>query len=331
MTGSELRVVVLAGGLSYEREVSDKSGQRIADAVRAAGHDVRVLDTDPDLLPALAADPPDAIFIALHGAAGEDGSLRAVLDTTGLGYVGSPAGSCRIAWDKPTAKTLLRAAGLPTPDWLTLSRSTFRELGAPAILTRVVKRLGLPLVLKPAQGGSALGVVIVPDAAQLPAALVGTFAYGDTVLIEEHVAGREVAVSVVEPDGDPLVLPAVGIRAASGVYDYAARYTPGLTTYETPVHLDRAVLTDLQRTCLAAHRVLRLRDLSRIDVIVTGAGTPMVLEVNVSPGLTDTSLLPIAVQAAGRDLGELAVSLLRRAVARSAHPSAAVQRESTVD
>jgi D-alanine-D-alanine ligase len=311
------RVLVLAGGLSHEREVSLKSGRRVLDALRTAKIDAEVRDADLGLLPALASDPPDAVVIALHGAAGEDGSLRGVLDLCGVPYVGGDARAARLAWDKPSAKAVLREHGISTPDWVALPHDRFSELGAVEVLERIVARLGMPLMVKPAQGGSGLGAAVVRDPGGLPAAMVGCFAYDPTALVERFVAGTDVAVSVVDLGDGPRALPAVEIVPKSGVYDYAARYTAGLTTWHAPARLEPEVADRVAATALAAHQALGLRDLSRVDLIVDGAAEPHVLEVTVAPGMTETSLLPLAVQAAALDLGEMFATLVARAAARS--------------
>lgn len=313
---ADLAVVVLAGGLSYEREVSLRSGRRVIDALRSTGIDAELRDADVALLPALRADPPDAVVIALHGATGEDGSLRGVLDLCGVPYVGCDARSARLAWDKPSAKAVLREAGIPTPDWVALPHDRFSELGAVAVLDRIVERLGLPLMVKPAQGGSGLGAAVVRDVPALPPAMVGCFAYGSTALVERYVTGMDVAVSVLDLGNGPQALPVVEIVPRSGVYDYAARYTAGLTTWHVPARLKREVAAQVAETALAAHNALGLRDLSRVDLIVDGAGRPHVLEVTVSPGMTETSLLPLAVQAAGLDLGHVLGMLVAHAARR---------------
>jgi D-alanine-D-alanine ligase len=317
-TRKDLSVLVLAGGLSYERDVSLRSGRRVLDALRSAGIPAELRDADVSLLPALQADPPDAVVIALHGATGEDGSLRGVLDLCGIPYVGCDARASRLAWDKPSAKTVLREAGIPTPDWVALPHDRFSELGAVAVLDRIADRLGLPLMVKPTQGGSGLGAAVVREAAALPAAMVGCFAYDSTALVERYVPGMDVAVSVVDLGDGPQALPPVEIVPRNGVYDYAARYTAGLTTWHTPARLDPAVTAAVADTALAAHRALGLRDLSRVDLIVDAEGRPHVLEVNVSPGMTETSLLPLAVQSAGLDFGKLLATLVSRAVQRAA-------------
>lgn len=309
-----MRALVLAGGLSFERDVSLRSGRRVCDALRSAGVEAEVRDADATLLPYLADSPPDAVFVALHGAPGEDGAVRGVLDLAGVPYAGSSPAACRVAWDKPIAKGLLRSAGVATPDWVTLPHSTFRELGAHAVLDLLLPRLPLPLVVKPAAGGSALGASVVRDAAALPAAMVHCFSYGETALVESFAEGVELAVSVVDVNGAPTALPAVEIVPKEGpLFDYNARYTAGCTDYYVPARLDEPVLAAASRVALTAHRVLGLRGVSRTDLVVDAGGTPWFLEVNTAPGMTETSLLPMAAQAAGLDLGTLCRDLLAAA------------------
>jgi D-alanine-D-alanine ligase len=310
-----LRAVVLAGGLTFEREVSLSSGTQVVEELLRAGLDAELRDADAELLPGLTASPADAVFIALHGSTGEDGSLRAVLDLAGVPYVGSPAAACRLAWDKPAAKSVVQSAGVTTPDWVALPHSTFRELGAGAVLDLIVARLGLPLMVKPASGGSALGAQKIARVEDLPAAMVSCFAYGDTVLVERFVDGVELALSVVDLGQGPEALPAVEIAPESGVFDYTARYTPGLTEYHAPARIGDDVAARAADLAVRVHRVLGLADLSRTDAIVTPDGEVHFLEVNVSPGLTETSMFPMAVEAAGHELGDVLAQLLARRAA----------------
>jgi D-alanine-D-alanine ligase len=312
----ERTVAVLAGGLSHEREVSLRSGRRLAAALRETGTTVVEWDMDATLVERLREQPPDAVAIALHGGEGENGSVQAVLELLGVPFVGTPAPACRRAWDKPTAKAELARAGLSTPDWVALPHTTFRALGAQAVLGAMVDRLGLPMMVKPDQGGSALGAQVVATEAELPAAMVSCLAYGDSVLAERFVVGTEVAVAVVH-DGDELrALPPIEVDTGDSFYDYTARYTPGIATFHCPARLDQATLAKLEETALAAHRLLGLRDVSRLDAVVDAEGRVQVLEVNVSPGLTETSLLPLAAQTAGTGLGELYSALVERALER---------------
>ena len=310
------RVVVLAGGLSHERDVSVRSGRRVADALRGAGVEVEIRDIDAGLLPALAADRPAAVFPTLHGATGEDGAVQGILDLLGIPYVGSSAAACRRAFDKPSAKEVIRTAGLSTPDWVAIPKSTFRDLGTQAVLSAVTAALDLPLFVKPAQGGSSLGATAVQSPEELPAAMVACFAYDGTALIERCVTGREIAVSVIDTGAGPRALPAVEIVADSGVYDYAARYTAGMTEFFTPARLTPTEATAVADLAVQAHQVLGLTHISRTDLILDAAGTPWFLEVNVAPGLTETSLLPMAVTAADQDLGLLYRALVEAAITR---------------
>ncbi|ATE57888.1 MULTISPECIES: D-alanine--D-alanine ligase family protein [Actinosynnema] len=309
-------VAVLSGGLSHEREVSLRSGRRLSAALRSAGLVVEEWDADGQLLSRLKEHRPDAVVVALHGGEGENGSVQTILELAGVPFVGADSRACRRAWDKPTAKGELSRAGLATPEWAVLPHATFRELGARPVLDSMIDRLGLPLMLKPAQGGSALGAQVVRDAADLPSAMVGCLAYGDTVLAERFVEGVEVAVAVVDgPDG-PHALPPVEIVPESGVYDYTSRYTAGLTDFHAPARLDEVAAKAVGELAVSAHRLLGLRDVSRTDAIVAPDGTAHFLEVNVSPGLTETSTLPMAVEAAGTSLGEIYAALIERAVSR---------------
>lgn len=313
---SDRTVAVLAGGLSHEREVSVRSGRRIAAALRTVGHEVLEWDADHSLMTRLRDQRPDAVLIALHGGEGENGAIQGVLDMLRVPYVGTAARACRRAWDKPTAKTELADAGWATPDWVVLPHDAFRELGAAPVLAALVDTLGLPLMIKPDQGGSALGARVVRDAAALPDAMMACLAYGEAVLAERFVDGVEVAVSVIDTADGPVALPAVEIMPSSGVYDYTARYTAGLTDYRVPARLEEKHASAAGELAVAAHRLLGLRDVSRTDAIITPDGTPVFLEVNVSPGLTETSLLPMAVAAAGRDLATVFSDLIEAAVAR---------------
>ena len=312
----ERTVAVLAGGLSHEREVSLRSGRRLSSALRKEGLTVQEWDTDASLLKRLRDQRPDAAVIALHGGEGENGSVQTILEMLGIPFVGTSAQGCRRAWDKPTAKALVVKAGFTTPDWVVLPHSTFRELGAQDVLNAMVDKLGLPLILKPDQGGSALGAQVVREAAELPAAMVGCLAYGDTVLAERFIAGVEVAVTVLERDRQPIALPAVEIVPESGVYDYTARYTAGLTDFFTPARLTKESARTVGELAVAAHQRLGLRGISRTDAIVHPDGAVHFLEVTTSPGLTETSTVPMAIEDSGSSLGAIFADLVDQAMSR---------------
>jgi D-alanine-D-alanine ligase len=316
MSSSTSHVVVLAGGLSPERDVSERSGRRVAEALRRTGASVEVRDVDAGLLPALAGDRPSCVVPLLHGAAGEDGAIRDVLTSLGLPFVGSGAAACRRAFDKPVASSLVGAVGVAVPASVALPHGTFRELGAATVLDAVVSRLGLPLMVKPTRGGSSLGATVVRSAADLPSAMVAAFAYADTALIEQFIAGTEVAVSVVDTGEGPRALPVVEVVPDGGFYDYGARYTAGATEFFVPGRLADDVLARCAADAVTVHGTLGLRDWSRSDLIVDASGTPWFLETNVAPGMTETSTYPQAVLAAGLDLGELTAALVAAAVTR---------------
>ncbi|MPY97712.1 MAG: D-alanine--D-alanine ligase [Actinophytocola sp.] len=309
-------VAVLAGGLSHERDVSLRSGRRLSAVLRDEGFHVEEWDTDADLITRLRTERPAAAVVALHGGEGENGSVQSILEMLDIPFVGTSAHACRRAWDKPIAKAELLEAGHATPEWVVLPHSTFRELGAQAVLDAMVSRIGLPLILKPDQGGSALGAQVVTEAAELPTAMVGCFAYGETVLAEQYISGTEVAVTVIELNGEPTALPAVEIVPESGIYDYTARYTAGLTDFFTPARLSDEAARAVTELAVAAHRLLGLRDISRTDAVVAEDGTVQFLEVNISPGLTETSTLPMAIEASGKSIGTIYSDLIDQAISR---------------
>ena len=296
-----MHVAVVAGGISLEREISLRSGHRVATALEDAGHRVSSLDLDGALIDQLTDDRPDVVFLAVHGAAGEDGTVQSLLEVLELPYTGPDVLASSLAWNKPIAQGLYRRAGLAVPEGVTLSQQAFRELGAAAMLDRVADELGGSLWVKPATGGSSLGISYVDKAEDLPKAVLGAFSYADAVLVEQHVEGTEVAVSVL--DGSPL--PPVEIEAPDGLYDFAARYTAGATTFHAPARLPDDVLDAAATTAVTAYEAVGARHVSRADLVVDGDGTPWVLEVDTCPGLTETSLLPLAAEAGGLNFTEL--------------------------
>ena len=317
MTEPLRHVVVLAGGISHERDVSLRSGRRVADSLLEHGLTVELRDPDAQLLAGLRADRPDVIWPALHGASGEDGALRGLLEFLGIPFVGSRSDAARLAWDKPAAKIIVSRAGVATPRSITLPRDAFRELGADAVFEAIADELPEPLVVKPAQGGSAQGVTIVEDRANLPRAMVDAYTYGDVALVEQRITGTEIAVGIIDTGDGPVALPAVEIEPLSGVYSFEARYNAGETTFFTPARIPEKATSRAAEAAVAAHVALGLRHLSRVDMIVDKAGTPWFLEANVLPGLTETSLLPQALEAAGHDLGLIYAALAEAAITES--------------
>jgi D-alanine-D-alanine ligase len=313
------KIAVLMGGRSLEREVSLASGGRVFAALGALGYRAVALDVTPELTATLRTERPDAVYIALHGKFGEDGTVQEALEFLGIQYTGPGAVASQLAWDKALSKRILSGAGVPTPPWVTFTSDAFKEMGAASALDLVPDALGgFPLCVKPTKQGSALGLAKVADAEHLPDALLTALSYGDAALVERWVEGAEIAVSVLDgPDGAE-VLPPVEMVAKSGVFDYAAAYTAGATDYYCPARLTAATTTEVTRLALECHQVLGCRDVSRTDMVVDSAGLPFVLEVNTSPGMTETSLLPMAAEAAGIPFDALVGRLVSAALDRGA-------------
>ena len=298
-------VAVLKGGRSLERQVSLQSGARVEDALERLGHDVVGIDVDHDLVRRLREVAPDVAFVALHGRDGEDGTVQELLEVVGIPYTGSGVR----ASDKVLAKHEMRDAGIPTPDSLSFNETAFKELGAADALGAIEERLGFPLVVKPADQGSALGIKFAAGAADVPAALVAAFSYSSKVLLERYVAGHDLAVSIL--DGVPLpVVEAVPVDGAD-FYDFAARYTIGRTRFECPADLPDDVTARAQELAVDTYDALGCRGFARVDIMRDRAsGELWVLEANAIPGLTDTSLLPQAADAAGIGFDELVGRIL---------------------
>jgi D-alanine-D-alanine ligase len=309
-----LRVLVLAGGISHERDVSLKSGRRVADALLDAGCQVEIREPDSELIGHLIATRPDVVWSTLHGAVGEDGSLQDLLALAKIPFVGSTAEGARLAWNKPVAKVIVERHGISTPKAISLPSSTFKELNAESVLAVVATELGYPLIVKPAKSGSAQGVTKVTSAKELSKAMVDAYAYGDLVMIEKFVAGTELSVSVMDLGSGPFALPAVEIEPESGEFGYNERYVPGETSYFVPARLRPSELQQAAEIALTAHQALRLRHFSRVDLIMDDKGTFWFLEANVTPGLTETSLFPQAVTAAGSSLSDSYLGLVQVAI-----------------
>lgn len=313
---AKLRVAVLRGGRSLERDVSLKSGTRVGQALEELGHEVIPLDVDEALVGNLLKAHPDVVYIALHGKYGEDGTIQELLEILDIPYTGPDAYANMIAFDKVLAKENFIREGIPTPKHYALGSVSFKEMGASAALAKVVEKLGMPLVVKPARQGSALGIKIAKTAEELPRALIGALSYDSKVVIEQHIKGREVAVSIIGNDEKRSPLPVVEIVTNKEFFDFEAMYTMGQAEYFVPARLSPKKTRQVQETALAAHRAVGGRDVSRVDIIIDENGIPQVLEVNSSPGMTETSLLPMAARQAGMEFVELVGTLLESAMSR---------------
>jgi len=306
------RVAVLKGGRSLERGVSLRSGARVEAALERLGCEVCAIDVGADLVAQLRAAHPDVAFIALHGRGGEDGTVQELLEVLDIPYTGSRIHACMRCANKALTKHALRDAGLPTPDWVSLGEIAFSELGAAEALAAVERRIEFPLVIKPASQGSSLGVTFARTPDEVPAALIAASSYGRTVLLERAVSGRELAVSILAGEVLPIV---EAVPIGREFYDFAARYEIGRTEFVCPPALDAGVASRVHEIALAAWRLLGCRGLARVDMIL-GADGPTVLEVNAIPGLTDTSLLPQAADAAGLRFEDIVARVLSAALDR---------------
>ncbi len=334
---SRLRIAVLMGGTSGERDVSLASGAQVAKALREGGHEVVAFDTARGVLSredqarlvaagvGIAPPPPgsvdllesgditaltrvpemegvDVVLPILHGGTGEDGTLQALLDLTGLPYAGSGRLGCTLSMDKEVSKRLFRDAGIPTPDWLP----------HPATPDEVVERLGLPLIVKPPSGGSTLGLSLVKERDAIEEAVELALRYEDRVLYEAYIPGRELTVGVVGGDA----LPVGEIIPEHEIFDYECKYQPGLAREVFPAHIPNAVAERARERALQVHEALFLRDFSRVDFILDEAGELWCLEANALPGMTANSLLPRAARAAGIPFPHLCDRIARTALAR---------------
>jgi D-alanine-D-alanine ligase len=308
-----MKVAVLKGGRSLEREVSLRSGVNAEAALRRLGHEVLGVDADHHLVRTLRAERPDAAFIALHGKGGEDGTVQELLEILEIPYTGPGVLACERAMDKVVAKAHFTAVGISTPPAYAFRQDAFRELGAGEAIPDIRERLGLPLIVKPASQGSALGISVVREAGDIAGALMNAFSYDERVLMERFVAGRELAVSVIGT-ADAWALPVVeAIPRDRDFYDFEARYTPGLTDFEAPARLPDAVAQEAAALALACYRALGCRGMSRVDMILDAEDRLWVLEINAIPGMTDTSLLPKAAEAAGLGFDEVVERILAEA------------------
>jgi D-alanine-D-alanine ligase len=319
MSAAGRRIAVLKGGRSLERTVSLRSGAHVQDALLRLGYDVVAVDPGEGLVSGLLDLGPDAAFIALHGRDGEDGTVQALLEAVGVPYTGSGPAACMRCTDKVLSKRLMCEAGIPTPRFHAVRESSIKELGAAAAMPKIEADLGFPLVVKPASGGSALGVKFARSSAELPGALVGAFSYDGTVLIERYVDGRDLAVSVIDGEGggEPVALPIVeAVPREEDFYDYESRYEIGMTTFVCPAELPAETTARAQELALEVYRLLGCRGVARVDLMLErDSGELWVLEVNAVPGMTETSLLPQAADAAGIGFDELVQRILASASA----------------
>ncbi|MFQ5991014.1 MAG: D-alanine--D-alanine ligase [Nitrospiraceae bacterium] len=300
------RIGVLMGGRSAEREVSLKSGKTVCRALVGRGYRAVAIDVDASLPQRLRSRRIEAVYLALHGPGGEDGSIQGLLEMIGMPYTGSGIRASAIAMHKPTAKALLHHHGIPVaPGVVVLARD--REKNPRRVLP---KGLTWPLVVKPAGQGSTIGVSIVRQSSEWRAALGRALRYDQEALVESYIPGREIAVSVLGAASRPKALPAVEVVAPGGFYDYAAKYQKGRTRYLCPAPLSTQVGQRVRDLAIRAYQIIGCEGVARVDLRVTPRGVPYLLEVNTIPGMTETSLLPLAAARVGIDYGSLTEQIL---------------------
>ena len=305
---------MLKGGRSLERQVSLRSGARVEDALARLGHEVVPVDVGPDLIERLRESAPDTAFVAMHGRDGEDGTVQELLEILGIPYTGSAVLACVRSMDKVLAKHLMIESGIPTPDFYAFSETAFRELGAGDALGAIEERLDFPIVVKPSSQGSALGIKFARTPADVPGALVAAFSYDSKVLLERHVDGRDLAVSIL--DGKPL--PVVeAVPQGEEFYDFEARYEIGRTSFVCPAELPGSLGEQAQALALGTYELLGCSAFARVDLMLGAEGELTVLEANAIPGLTETSLLPQAAEAAGISFDQLVGRILDLAAERA--------------
>lgn len=304
---------MLKGGRSFEREVSLRSGANVEASLLRLGHQVVSVEVDRTMVKRLKEERPDVVFVAMHGHGGEDGTVQELLEILRIPYTGSGVSASERAWDKVVAKAMLEAAGLPTPRSYAFGEEAFRELGAADLLGDIEEQLGLPLVVKPARGGSALGIKLVHDRSEIPGALIAALAYDKRLMLERYVAGRELAVAIVGSER-PMALPIVeAVPIGKEFYDFESRYTPGATDLHAPADLSPELTETITQIALDTYGVLDCHGFGRVDILLDADDEPWVLECNTIPGLTDTSMVPRAAQAAGMTFDDLIARVLELA------------------
>lgn len=312
--GDPMRIAVLLGGVSSEREISLKSGRAVVEALTQVGHEVFAIDIVSEDIGDVAQLQPEAAFIALHGRFGEDGGVQAMLESAGIPFTGSDSQASRVAMDKMASKCLFISNDVPTPEF----RLVMGEEGGdppadaapPRSLLQAIEELGLPLAVKPVREGSSLGVSVAATVAEAVAALHRAFAYGRQALLERFVGGREVTVGIL---GDE-ALPIVELAYPGRIFDYDAKYRGGATRYSVAPDLGRRQTTRIQELALHAHRALGCSGFSRVDLRLDSAGQAYLLEVNTIPGFTSRSLFPMAARAAGIEFPDLCDRIVRAAL-----------------
>ncbi len=314
----KLKVAVICGGSSKEREVSLISGEEVYKALLERGYRAIKIDLGRDISEHLKEIQPDAAFIALHGRLGEDGAVQGLLEILGIPYTGSGVLASALGLNKIVTKKLLKFESIPTADFLTLSHKSYTKDQAES-LKDIVAKIGLPLVVKPACEGSTIGMSVVKDEMDLKAAIEEGLRHDEEILIEEFIEGVEITVGVLGND-ELTALPTLEIVYEGEIYDYESKYTAGKSRHEIPARIEGAAALAAQEMAKKVHKALLCKGFSRVDFIIAKDGTPYVLEINTSPGMTPLSLFPDAARAAGMDMGDLVSKIVDLALEKPVQP-----------
>ncbi len=311
-----MRILVLMGGTSSEREVSLNSGRSVAQGLKSKGHEVVEYDLNPDQgrdisdLLEQVTDSIDVVFIALHGGCGEDGTIQALLNLAGVPYTGSGVRSSALCMDKIATKIFFEYHRISTPPWFSVSAHDWDMDGTLGVIQRIG---GFPVVVKPADQGSTIGVSIIKGADDLENAIDLARNYSARVVVERYIEGRELSVPILGKQA----LPIIEIRPKQGFYDYTRKYTRGMTTYHCPAPIDEKVAMRIQSDALKAYTILGCSDFGRVDLRLSNDGEPYFLEVNTIPGMTETSLVPMSAEAVGISFAELVDQIVASAIGRT--------------
>lgn len=297
-----MKVAVICGGLSMERNISLISGERVFNALNDLGYQALKFDLSEQDIEDLVAWKPDIAYIALHGKVGEDGTIQEILELYGIPYTGPDSLACKLTFDKCLAKQMMRKNSVNTPEFYSFEESVLKEAGAARLLEQAASSIGYPVVVKPNGQGSSFGVSLVRKKDELPKAALSAFSYDRRILIERYIDGKEITVPVVAGS----IFPAVEIQPSGDFFDFSAMYSAGETVYYVPARLEGSVLEQVEELALKTAAIFDAGILCRVDMIVENETmTPYVIEVNTSPGMTSTSLLPMSAEARGIDFPHL--------------------------
>ena len=299
-----MKIVILAGGDSSEREISLRSGKEVFNALKKKGHELFLLDpVEENFCEKILKIKPDCVFIALHGGKGEGGIIQGFLETLNIPYTGSDTLSSAICLNKLVSKKILKFHKIPTPDFIVVDKS-FSPEKIP---------FKYPVVVKPASQGSTIGIKIVEKESELYKAIKEAFNYDNEVFIEKYIDGKEVTVSIIGNE-NPKVMPIIEIITPTGFYDYKAKYTPGGSIHKIPPDLPENVIKKVEDVAIKAYKAVKCSGFARIEIIVSKKGTPYILDINTIPGLTKTSLFPDSAKAAGIPFEELCEKIINLAL-----------------